>query len=142
MVRSTNVPIAELWSPRIRSPSQCPGTARSVASAGRAADQRFWRDELLVSAGGAGPGHAERTPVPQARNQLAPKRAPALDVKRLINGLVGDPHRLIIGEIEPNGTRSATGLHAFAQTAILSAPMAASDPRDLRDRARPSHLAH
>ena len=34
--RSTNVPIAELPSPMIRSPSQCPGTARSSTSAGRA----------------------------------------------------------------------------------------------------------
>ena len=34
-VRSTSVPIAELLNPRIRSPSQCPGTARSSASAGR-----------------------------------------------------------------------------------------------------------
>ena len=36
VVRSTNVPIAELPSPMMRSPSQCPGTARSSASAGRA----------------------------------------------------------------------------------------------------------
>ena len=35
VVRSTRVPIAELFSPTIRSPSQCPGTARSAASAGR-----------------------------------------------------------------------------------------------------------
>ena len=35
VVRSTRVPIAELPSPRMRSPSQCPGTARSAASAGR-----------------------------------------------------------------------------------------------------------
>ena len=34
--RSTSVPIADLLpAPRIRSPSQCPGTARSAASAGR-----------------------------------------------------------------------------------------------------------
>jgi hypothetical protein len=33
--RSTRVPIAELRRPRIRSPSQWPGTARSAASAGR-----------------------------------------------------------------------------------------------------------
>ena len=33
--RSTSVPIAEWPVPRIRSPSQCPGTARSCASAGR-----------------------------------------------------------------------------------------------------------
>ena len=35
VVRSTSVPIAEPRSPRIKSPSQCPGTARSAASAGR-----------------------------------------------------------------------------------------------------------
>ena len=34
-VRSTTVPIAERCRPMIRSPSQCPGTARSSASAGR-----------------------------------------------------------------------------------------------------------
>ena len=35
VLRSTRVPIAELSSPRIRSPSQWPGTARSFASGGR-----------------------------------------------------------------------------------------------------------
>ena len=35
VVRSTGVPIAELSSPRMRSPSQWPGTARSATSAGR-----------------------------------------------------------------------------------------------------------
>lgn len=35
VVRSTSVPIAELSRPIIRSPSQCPGTARSSTSAGR-----------------------------------------------------------------------------------------------------------
>ena len=35
VVCSTNVPIAELPRPMIRSPSQCPGTARFSASAGR-----------------------------------------------------------------------------------------------------------
>ena len=36
VVRSTSVPIADLpAAPTSRSPSQCPGTARSAASAGR-----------------------------------------------------------------------------------------------------------
>ena len=36
MARSTSVPIADFPpAPKIRSPSQCPGTARSPASAGR-----------------------------------------------------------------------------------------------------------
>src|SRR6516162_4819805 len=35
VIRSTKVPIAELPRPKMRSPSQWPGTARSAASAGR-----------------------------------------------------------------------------------------------------------
>ena len=35
VVRSTRVPMAERSSPMRRSPSQCPGTARSSASGGR-----------------------------------------------------------------------------------------------------------
>ena len=35
VVRSTSVPIAEVLTPKSRSPSQWPGTARSTASAGR-----------------------------------------------------------------------------------------------------------
>jgi len=35
LVRSTRVPIAELFSPMMRSTSQCPGTGRFPASAGR-----------------------------------------------------------------------------------------------------------
>ena len=35
VVRSTSVPMAELPKPKMRSPSQWPGTARSAASAGR-----------------------------------------------------------------------------------------------------------
>ena len=35
VVRLTRVPIALLLSPMMRSPSQCPGTARSATSAGR-----------------------------------------------------------------------------------------------------------
>ena len=35
VVRSTSVPMADLLSPMIKSPSQWPGTARSATSAGR-----------------------------------------------------------------------------------------------------------
>src|SRR4051794_33496521 len=36
---------------------------------------------------------------PQARDQLAPQRPAASNVKRLVDRLVGDPHRLILGEV-------------------------------------------
>jgi hypothetical protein len=37
---------------------------------------------------------------PQAGNELPLQRAPALDVEGLVDGLVGDPHGFIIGEID------------------------------------------
>jgi hypothetical protein len=49
VVRSTNVPIAELPRPRMRSPSQWPGTARSASSGGHSlADHDFGRDGGLA----------------------------------------------------------------------------------------------
>src|SRR5690242_676635 len=80
VVRSTSVPIAELRRPRMRSPSQWPGTARSSASAGR------W---LTITSGAT-------CDFPRPRH-----RAAALDVERLVDGLVADPHRLVAGEVEP-----------------------------------------
>ncbi len=56
VVRSTRVPIAELWSPRMRSLSHCPGTARSSASAGRS---------LIITS-----GPTKDLPRPRARQRL------------------------------------------------------------------------
>jgi hypothetical protein len=95
------------------------------------ADQRFWRDELLVLSSGAGPRDTQRAPGPQTCDQFAAKSATSLNVKRLINGLVGDSHRLIIREIEPESERDLLGTPRVRPTAILSASMAPSDPRDL-----------
>ena len=87
--------------PMIRSPSQCPGTARSAASAGRSLIMTSAVTKLLAAAAGAGPRDAQRPAGAQARGQLAPQRAAALHVQRLVDRLVGDPHRLIIGEVDP-----------------------------------------
>ena len=86
-VRSTSVPIAELLNPRIRSPSQCPGTARSSASAGRSL--------IMIS------GRTNVLPRPKARRQLPTQRTASLNVERLVNGFVRYPHGLIIGEVDP-----------------------------------------
>ncbi len=46
------------------------------------------------------PRHPQRTTCSQACHQLSTERTAALHIERLVNGLVGDPHRLIIREVE------------------------------------------
>jgi hypothetical protein len=93
-------PIAELSSPRIRSPSQCPGTARSSASAGRSLIRILGVTNIFPPPASAGPRHAQRPTGPQARGHLPTQRAAALDVERLVERLVRDADRLIIGEVD------------------------------------------
>src|SRR3954451_17402697 len=100
-VRSTSVPIAELRRPRMRSPSQWPGTARSSASAGRRLTIQLGRDVRLAAPPAPRPRHAERAPGAQAGPALPAQRAAALYVERLADALVADPHRLVAGGVEP-----------------------------------------
>jgi hypothetical protein len=67
---------------------------------GPLADHDLVGDEALAAAARAGPGDAQRPAGPQARGQLALQRSPALDEQRLIDRLVRDAHRLIIGEVQ------------------------------------------
>ena len=85
----------------MRSPSQCPGTARSSASAGRS---------LIMMSGPANSlprprrrALGERPPGAQAGRQLAAQCPPPLDVQRLVNRLVRDPHRDRRDTREPMG---------------------------------------
>ena len=101
VVRSTNVPIAELPSPMMRSPSQCPGTARSSTSGGR----------FLIRI--SGPTNAlprprrralgTRSACPVRRQAVSSRRSgpPPLDIQRLVDSLVRDPHRDVIGILYP-----------------------------------------
>ena len=100
LVRSTRVPIAELRRPRIKSPSQWPGTARSAASAGR------W---LIMTSSVTNPlprprarALGTRSVLPVRRHAVSSRlqRSPALDKQRLIDRLMRDAHRLIIGEVQ------------------------------------------
>ena len=71
---------------------------------------------FLPRAAGARPGHAQRPAGAQTRRQLAAQRATALHVQGLVDRLVRDPHRLIIGEVEPGaGCAICSGLHDRAQ---------------------------
>ena len=65
------------------------------------ADLDFVGDEAPAGAAGPGAGLAQRPAGAQASGQLALERAASLDVERLVDRLVGDPHRLIIGGSPP-----------------------------------------
>ena len=105
LLRSTSVPIALRCNPMSRSPSQWPGTARSATSGGR------W----LINVSGVTWAHAfcrarargtRNCPAPaQAGDEIPLECTAALNVERLVDGIVADPHGLIIGEIEgdPSG---------------------------------------
>src|SRR6266540_2181520 len=87
VVRSTSVPIADRFSPMIRSPSQCPGTTRSSIG-GAGADHDLGCDEAVAALPGASTRHAQRSTGAQASDEFPLQRAAALDVERLVDRLV------------------------------------------------------
>src|SRR5712691_12086120 len=88
VVRSTSVPIADRFSPMIRSPSQCPGTTRSLDLGGAGADHDLGCDEAVAALPGASTRHTQRPTGAQAGDQFPLQRAAALDVERLVDRLV------------------------------------------------------
>ena len=124
VVRSTNVPIAELPSPMIRSPSQCPGTARSSASAGRS----LGAYKLFAATTAASPRHAQRPSDAQAGRQLAAQGPPPLDVQRLVDGLVRDPHRFIVGILYPEPMGDLLRAPRCRPMSVLAAAMTSTTP--------------
>ena len=112
----------------MRSPSQCPGTARSSASAGRSLIRTSGADEGLAPPAAARPRHAQRPPGAQAGGQLAPQRAAALDVQRLVDGLVADAHRLVVGKVEPQAPGDLLRAPRRGPAPMLPPPVPAALP--------------
>src|SRR6188768_1128155 len=118
--RSTSVPIADRSRPMIRSPSQCPGTARSCTSAG-IGDHHFRADMRPRLGLRPGSWHAQRSPGAQTGHQLTLERTTSLNVQSLINGLVRDAHGLVIRELnlQPTGNLfRGPALDPLAVTAV------------------------
>jgi hypothetical protein len=109
-----------------------PGNGAVFDLGGPCADHDLGADELLAPAPGACSGDAQRPPSPQARDQVATQRAPALHVERLVDGLVRDPHGVIIGEVDPEPVRDLLRAPRGRPAAVRAAPMPATDPPDRR----------
>src|SRR3982750_2645196 len=95
VLRSTSVPIAELSSPRIKSPSQWPGTARSSASAGRSLIKTSGVTNFFPRPCTRARGDPQDTTSAYAGHQFSLQGTPALDEQGLVDGFGGDPHGLI-----------------------------------------------
>ena len=124
--------------PTIRSPSQCPGTARSSASAGRSLMITMPGD-LPAPLAVLAPRPAQRPPGPQARRQLPAQRPAALHVERLVDRLVRHPHLRIVRELPPQPSRDLLRRPVLLQPGLHPAPAAPSFPASFAvfGRARP-----
>ena len=132
VVRSTRVPIAELFRPMMRSPSQCPGTARSSASPGRSLIMTSGVTNFLPSSTGSSPRDSQGPTRSQAGDELTLECTPSLDVERLIDRLVRDPHGLIIGEIDLQPVGDLLGAPRLRPSAVLAASVPAADEANRR----------
>ena len=95
-------------------------------------------DEAASAAPGAGAGLAQRPPGAQAGGQLPLQRAACLHVEGLVDRLVGDPHRLIIGEVDLEPVADLLRAPRHAPAAVLAAPVSTPRPRHVRAGDRPA----
>ncbi len=96
------------------------------------ADHDLGDNEGLAPSAAALPWHAQRPPRAQAGRQLAPQRAPALHVKRLVDGLVADPHGVVVREVEPQAVSDLLWAPPPGPAPVLPTPMPPALPRHHR----------
>ena len=94
-------------------------------------DHDLGGDEGLASPAAAGLGNAQRPARAQAGAQLSAEPAPALDVERLIDGLVADPHRGVLREVGLEPCRDLLGAPGPPPPPVLAPDRPALRPGDL-----------
>src|SRR5579859_2859763 len=80
----------------------------------------------------SGPSGPRRPPGAQARGELAAKSAAALDVQRLVDRLMRDPHGIIIREAGPQPAGDLLGAPRGRPAPVLMPPVTPADPADAR----------
>src|SRR5829696_2873060 len=128
VVRSTSVPMAELPRPRMRSPSQCPGTARSATSTGRwlimiSEDPKFLPLRRVRAL-----RHSEHPAGAQTGCQFATERASTLDEQRLVDSLVADAHRGVVRKVDRQAASDLLRAPGTRPSAILPPSMPSPFP--------------
>src|SRR5918911_759061 len=88
-------------------------------------------DEALSASPGAGPRDPQCSPGPQACGELAAQRSAPLHVERLVDRLVRDPHRLIIGEIDPQAVSNLLRAPRSGPPAVLATPVTTPNPANV-----------
>ena len=106
-----------------------PGDGSVLGLGGPFADHHLGRDVRPGLLAGPGPRDPQRPPGAQAGDQLALQRAAALDVERLVDRLVADPHGLIIGEVDPEPVRDLLRAPPLHPPAIPTVGLVAALPR-------------
>src|SRR6266542_4588730 len=99
-----------------------------VGLGGTLADHDRWGGELLATPTSAGPWHTERTAAAQACGQLAAQRPAALHIQRLVDRLVRDPHRPIMGEVDPEPVGDLLRAPRAGPAPVLTTPVTPPDP--------------
>ena len=104
------------------------GHGAIIGLGGTLADHDLGGDELLASPAGACLGDTERPSGAQARDELTFEGAPPLNVKGLVDRLMGDPHRLIFGEVDPEPVRDLLRTPRSRPTPVPTAAVATVGP--------------
>ena len=109
---------------------------RAVVHLRRAlADHQLRCHEPLAGGPRPRPGHAQRPSRAQAGGELAPQCAAPLDVERLIDRLVADAHRRIVGKIKRQAPRDLLRTPRPAPAPVLATAVPPALPCD----GRPAH---
>ena len=95
---------------------------------GPLADHDVGAYTLLAATTAASPRRAQRPPGAQAGRQLAAQCPPPLDVQRLVNRLVRDPHRVIVGILDPEPMGDLLRAPRCRPMSVLAAAMTSTTP--------------
>ena len=128
VVRSTNVPIAELPRPMDEVAFPVSRNRSVLGLGGPRADHDVGAYKRLAATTAASPRRAQRPPGAQAGRQLAAQCPPPLDVQRLVDGLVRDPHRVIVGILDPEPMGDLLRAPRCRPMSVLAAAMTSTTP--------------
>jgi hypothetical protein len=91
-------------------------------------DEDLIGDGALTSYASARPRDTERTPGAEASSEFTPQSSSTLDEQRLVDRLMRDPHRRIIGEIEVEPVGNLLRAPRHRPAPVLASPVTPADP--------------